>query len=291
MPKRIRPDEDVPVGASVLWYGYPSPWYFFGSICFGLTLLPLGVGLLLLLRAYVRRNSFQYVIAENKVAIEYGYWVKSSRELRVADIRSINILRHGISGLFGLGSVEFSSAAHVGANVVFGGVSGAEAVADVVRALQDGKEPLFVPKSRMHSMVGVFAVALLLTACVDSGFYWALRSLPKPPSHYPRSDYRPEHSLNTPADSDETEPSTPRQPVRTPVYVAPTPYTPAPPAFAADVKQSQFLAIQKHPDLAIKDSPANRRFLARYQEWKDRHDPRLDRSDWPQRLADETAVP
>ena len=75
----------------------------------------------------------------------------------------------------------------------------------------------------------------------------------------------------------------------------PTPATPpsvpAPPsqAFLLDVGYSQRAAAKKYPQLAVKGSPLNLFFLSRMNEWKAHHDPRMDRSDWPERLADDCA--
>lgn len=62
---------------------------------------------------------------------------------------------------------------------------------------------------------------------------------------------------------------------------------PAPPsaAFLADVGYAQKAALSEYPELGVNGSPLNRRFLARYEEWKSRGDQRLSSSDWPEKLA------
>ncbi len=56
------------------------------------------------------------------------------------------------------------------------------------------------------------------------------------------------------------------------------------------VEESQRTAIRQHPQLASSGSTFNRLFLARLATWKATHDSRLDRSDWPERLADDCAA-
>ena len=68
------------------------------------------------------------------------------------------------------------------------------------------------------------------------------------------------------------------------------PLTPTPPAFLADVKYSQAMAMRRHPDLGRAGSPLNTLFLIRLKSWQVSHDARLNRSDWPEALADDCAA-
>lgn len=77
-------------------------------------------------------------------------------------------------------------------------------------------------------------------------------------------------------------------------FLAATPVPPSTPItqkIARSVTDSQRAAVQKHPDLSIAGGPLNRAFLARLADWKTAHDPRLDKSDWPERIADECDIP
>jgi uncharacterized membrane protein YdbT with pleckstrin-like domain len=70
------------------------------------------------------------------VSVEYGIVSRTSNEVRIQDIRSINLTKKGLSGLLGIGRVEFSSAATDDADVVFWNTPEAEKVRDLVRSLQ-----------------------------------------------------------------------------------------------------------------------------------------------------------
>jgi len=48
-------------------------------------------------------------VSNKRVKVEYGLFVKSSREVRISDIRSVNVVKKGVAGLFGIGTLEFSS--------------------------------------------------------------------------------------------------------------------------------------------------------------------------------------
>jgi len=82
------------------------------------------------------RSRRVYQVTSKRVIVEWGIVAKSSNEIRVQDIRSINVSKSGLSGILGIGNVEFSSAATDDADVVFVKVPGADKVRDAVRALQ-----------------------------------------------------------------------------------------------------------------------------------------------------------
>ena len=141
-----------------MWSGRPSNWNYFFSWFFTLLLLaggglclfvyftsgsnpalliPVIFGVLLLITIAVRRASMLYVVTNRKVEVRTGLFVKSSNEVRVKDIRSINVTKHGLAGFIGIGSVEFSSAASDRAEVIFVNISGADRVRDLVTNLQE----------------------------------------------------------------------------------------------------------------------------------------------------------
>jgi membrane protein YdbS with pleckstrin-like domain len=141
-----------------MWSGRPSHWNFFfswlialvfvgaGAFCVWiyfngnsnpLLLIPGAIGILILLYIYIRRARQLYLVTNRKVEIQTGLVVKSSNEIRVKDIRSINVTKHGLAGLIGIGSVEFSSAATDRAEVIFVNIAHADRVRDLVTNLQE----------------------------------------------------------------------------------------------------------------------------------------------------------
>jgi uncharacterized membrane protein YdbT with pleckstrin-like domain len=95
-----------------------------------------GLALLILIAIQVDRSLRKYTITNHRVIVEFGMIDRRSNEIRVQDIRSINLLRSGIPGIFGIGRVEFSSAATDDADVIFWNSPDAEKVRDLVRSLQ-----------------------------------------------------------------------------------------------------------------------------------------------------------
>ena len=98
-------------------------------------MLALGA-LVLLIWIFLDRSKRKYTVTNKRVSVEFGIVSKTSNEIRIQDIRSMNLTKKGISGLAGIGRLEFSSAATDDAEVIFWNVPGAEKLRDTVRSLQ-----------------------------------------------------------------------------------------------------------------------------------------------------------
>ena len=144
----------------ILWSGHQSQWYFLGYWIVGLLIVVAlaagiyfyrynltqwmpwvyGVPILALLIvmavvAFARRQR-TYRVTNHRVISLQGRVVTDTRELRIQDIRSINVSKGGITGLLGVGKVEFSSAATDDADIIFYQIGGVDGVRDLVRSLQ-----------------------------------------------------------------------------------------------------------------------------------------------------------
>ncbi len=82
------------------------------------------------------RRRRRYTVTNKRVAVDFGIVNRVSNEVRISDIRSINLQKTGVSGLLGIGRVEFSSSATDDADVIFWNTPEAEKVRDLVRSLQ-----------------------------------------------------------------------------------------------------------------------------------------------------------
>ena len=148
----------APVAEERIWVGRSSHWNFFLAWLFALLLLGLGAfclflyftsggqpwlfapgvaGILILIYIGFKRARQLYIVTNRKVEVQTGLVVKDSNEIRVKDIRSINVTKHGLAGFIGIGSVEFSSAATDRAEVIFLNIAGANRVRDLVTNLQE----------------------------------------------------------------------------------------------------------------------------------------------------------
>lgn len=144
----------TPAGELILHRSHPA-WLGAGKALFLVVLLAITTGMLmkiqpeyalitgasaggLLLIVAVARATRVYLVTEERVEVVWGILGRSSKEVRVCDIRSIDVYEKGLKGLLGLGTVDFSSAANSGIEVQFRDIRGAHEVKELVRQLQRG---------------------------------------------------------------------------------------------------------------------------------------------------------
>ena len=126
------------VEESVLWGGRPSMLNYIGMWTLGVLTLPIGIGFIIIICLLWSYYSKRYVISNKRVTLVTGIIVKSSNQLRIKDIRSINVSKNGLGALiFGIGSIELSTAATDKAEVEFSGIKNADEVRDLISRLQE----------------------------------------------------------------------------------------------------------------------------------------------------------
>jgi membrane protein YdbS with pleckstrin-like domain len=128
------------------WFAYWKPLLLFVllgiasglAFQFGARYLVIGASLALvtILATALTRFSKEYLVTEERVEIVWGIIGRSSKEVRVRDIRSIDVHESGLTGLIGIGTVDFSSAANSGVEVQFRDIRKAHRVKELVRVLQ-----------------------------------------------------------------------------------------------------------------------------------------------------------
>ena len=121
----------------VLWEGRPAWRNYATHLALGTLTIPLfGLGLLFILWAFLDRRTRHYTVTRRSVILASGLIFKSTDEVMLRDIRSVVVARKGISALFGLATVEFSSAARDGSDIVFMGITDSEKVRNLVNDLR-----------------------------------------------------------------------------------------------------------------------------------------------------------
>ncbi len=152
-------DENVYTGSGelILHHSHPSWLCYFKALVLSI-LLAIAGGLLflfdpiyaavsllaaatMLVGIGLARFSHDYIVTPERVELLWGIIGRSSKEARIQDIRSIDVYEHGIKGLLGLGTIDFSTAANAGIEVQFQDMRGAHAVKELVRKLQSGFDP------------------------------------------------------------------------------------------------------------------------------------------------------
>ena len=145
----------VAVPLRTLYTGHPSFWHYWRSFVASLALMAggwyagkwpeggwwLAAGWLAgggwLALTLLRRSSVEYKVTTRRVEVQRGFFSKSSQEIRIPDIRAINITKSGFKGLLGVGDLVFASSAGGEDDVVFHQTGAALLIKNRVRQLQD----------------------------------------------------------------------------------------------------------------------------------------------------------
>jgi len=139
-------------GERLLYAGHPSIasnplalFFVVGGITGGVWLYALdlvftaaGFGLALLGLAWLSFMRFtqDYRITPRRVEVITGFLARSSNEVRIEDIRAINVTCRGFTGMIGIGTVDFFTSGD-SAEVSFKKIWAATKVKTLVRRLQD----------------------------------------------------------------------------------------------------------------------------------------------------------
>ena len=118
--------------AASFWLVLPN----FDLILWGVRAAFLVIALLLVCWIQLDKWRRRYTVTNKRVSVDFGIINRVSNEVRISDIRSINLEKSGFTGLLGIGRVEFASAATDDADVIFWNTPDAEKVRDLVRSLQ-----------------------------------------------------------------------------------------------------------------------------------------------------------
>ena len=109
----------------------------------GFVLAALTFVLLLILRRFDN-----YYITRTRAELVHGMFSKSSKEVRLSDIRRIDVDKKGLLGLLNVGDVKLSSAGTGGFDVIFANVKAGHRIKKVLRRVQ--KEPQASKRYLLH---------------------------------------------------------------------------------------------------------------------------------------------
>ena len=91
-----------------------------------------------LMAIMIARSCRDYLVTEDRVEVLWGILGRNSNEVRICDIRSLDVRENGIKGILGIGTLEASSAANAGIEVSFLDIRNPHEVKELIRRLQRG---------------------------------------------------------------------------------------------------------------------------------------------------------
>ena len=151
--RQTEPWQESEAGPAPLYEGHPSLLVYSGRLFWVAVFAAAAIWLerlgdfymgaaalvsgLLLVTVLLHRGSCQYLITPLRIEASHGFFMAHSRELALADIRSIEIRRSGLTGLFNIGTIEFASSGSDRIEIVFHKVSRPARIKRLVHDLQD----------------------------------------------------------------------------------------------------------------------------------------------------------
>lgn len=90
----------------------------------------------LLLWAMMRRQNHEYIVTSERIEHGWGIFGRSSREVLIRDIRTLDVKQGGLFGLLGFGTLEVTSVAQAGVELRFELIWRPHRVKELIRELQ-----------------------------------------------------------------------------------------------------------------------------------------------------------
>lgn len=98
-------------------------------------------GIAVFIGVSIARSSHDYIVTDERVEYVWGIMGRSSKEVRICDIRSLDVWEKGFKGVvLRLGTLDVSSAGTAGIEVRFSDIRHAHKVKELIRHLQRGAE-------------------------------------------------------------------------------------------------------------------------------------------------------
>jgi hypothetical protein len=98
-------------------------------------------GIAVFIGVSIARSSHDYIVTDERVEYVWGIMGRSSKEVRICDIRSLDVWEKGFKGIvLRLGTLDVSSAGNAGVEVSFRDIRQAHQVKELIRHLQRGAE-------------------------------------------------------------------------------------------------------------------------------------------------------
>lgn len=110
---------------------------FIEDVHYGYGLATIGIGLWIVLYAWLARKTRIYTITDKRVTLRDGILSRSTSEVRLKDIQLVNVKQCFSDRLFNVGTIEIASAGHAGIELQLFGVSKPVQVRDIIRTLMD----------------------------------------------------------------------------------------------------------------------------------------------------------
>lgn len=145
-------DADVEESEEILWSETPHFASLIGQIILGIMLIPLGIGLLVLAKAYIRLNYTNYALTDKAVYKHTGWLSTQRRRIPLEQIQKSDYTSSWVEKQFEFGTIGISSAGSSGTDIQFKSVPKPKAVSEKIDSLsQKRKADISESVQRQHN--------------------------------------------------------------------------------------------------------------------------------------------
>jgi uncharacterized membrane protein YdbT with pleckstrin-like domain len=95
----------------IVYIGHTSLWSLWHLLVLGVLLLPVfGIGLIFLIKAYIRYKTTELAITNKRVIVKFGFIRRSTVELNLNKVESIQVDQEILGRMFNFGTLVISGA-------------------------------------------------------------------------------------------------------------------------------------------------------------------------------------
>lgn len=124
------------IADKVVWRSHPAKMSHLKDFVLGIILLPILVGLYFLCRAFINIYSTEYSITTKTIAVKMGLFSVRKTEIRIADIRGVEINRTFWQRIIGTGTIAIGTAATATAEIYITDVAEPQKVVDIINSIR-----------------------------------------------------------------------------------------------------------------------------------------------------------
>jgi uncharacterized membrane protein YdbT with pleckstrin-like domain len=122
-------------GEDVVWSGQPRLKSIIPAVLFGIPLIPVGIGILIILGAYYSVKNTDFVVTNEGLYVKKGVLSRSVQKIGFDKVQNISFSQGIFGKRFGYGSIEISTAGGSGVEMRFRSVDSPREVQDRITSL------------------------------------------------------------------------------------------------------------------------------------------------------------
>lgn len=120
-----------------LFDGGPEFIYFLGPIIISVLLCFVVIGVIGLIAILIAYKCTHYIVTTKRVIVKSGFFNRKQTEIRINDMRGVNLKRNLWDLIVGTGSIAIGTAASAGSEIQIYGLRNAQALVDKINNLRE----------------------------------------------------------------------------------------------------------------------------------------------------------